>query len=202
MKLDDVENLPFNESVATSNASSSLPIEIPNAGIENRIKSKVSETSGGGAESGSQSKFGSSKPQPIQSSSLGSSYSNLASDSFSLDPSAIDLRKDSFSQSHRYSQISDNPNSLASPFARTLRETPDGEREGHLHPLDDLKLLRTDEILYIPSIQDSGFVTEDMLKQQQEVFEKLGTSAEAANIRAKMQSAHLKSGKYIAALIC
>ena len=38
-------------------------------------------------------------------------------------------------------------------------------------------------------------MTEDMIREQEEMFENLGSSEDAAKIRAQIQSAHLKSGK-------
>lgn len=40
-------------------------------------------------------------------------------------------------------------------------------------------------------------MTEDMVKQQANVFESLGTSDDAAHLRAKLQSAQLFSGKLL-----
>ncbi|KAJ3219647.1 Rab3 GTPase-activating protein catalytic subunit [Clydaea vesicula] len=50
-----------------------------------------------------------------------------------------------------------------------------------------------DREFWIPETQESGYMTTDMIKEQQTIFEKLGTSSLAAKQRAKMQSAHLKS---------
>lgn len=38
-------------------------------------------------------------------------------------------------------------------------------------------------------------MTEDMVKQQADVFERLGTSEDATQMRAKLQSAQLYSGR-------
>ncbi|ORZ01136.1 Rab3 GTPase-activating protein catalytic subunit-domain-containing protein [Syncephalastrum racemosum] len=65
--------------------------------------------------------------------------------------------------------------------------------EGRLRPHEDLTLLETGEPLFIPVTQESGFMTEDMISQQADVFEKMGTSEDAAQSRAKMQSRHLRS---------
>ncbi|CAG8462395.1 844_t:CDS:10 [Scutellospora calospora] len=74
------------------------------------------------------------------------------------------------------------------------REVNDeNEREGHLRPFNGLTLLETGEPLWVPETQEVGFMTEDMLSEQEEIFEKLGTSEDAAKLRAKMQSAHLMS---------
>ncbi|CAG8829390.1 14992_t:CDS:2, partial [Racocetra persica] len=74
------------------------------------------------------------------------------------------------------------------------REVNDeNKREGHLHPFNDLTLLVTGEPLWVPETQEVGFMTEDMLREQEEIFEKLGTSEDATKVRAQMQSAHLLS---------
>ncbi|RIA84801.1 Rab3 GTPase-activating protein catalytic subunit-domain-containing protein [Glomus cerebriforme] len=69
----------------------------------------------------------------------------------------------------------------------------ENEREGHLYHFNNLKLLKTGEPLLVPEIQDTGFMTEDMLREQEEIFEKLGSSEDATKIRAELQSAQLKS---------
>lgn len=67
--------------------------------------------------------------------------------------------------------------------------------EGGLRPLKDLKLLETGAPLMIPKLQDPGYMTEDMIQQQEELFETLGSSSDGAKMRAKMQSTQLISGK-------
>ena len=47
--------------------------------------------------------------------------------------------------------------------------------------------------LYIPETQDHGYMTIEMITKQQEIFENLGVSSEAAQERAKMQSVQLLS---------
>ncbi|KAF9576961.1 Rab3 GTPase-activating protein catalytic subunit [Mortierella alpina] len=66
-------------------------------------------------------------------------------------------------------------------------------REGALKPLGDLTLLETGTPLMIPKLQDPGYMTEDMIQEQEELFEDLGSSADAAKTRAGMQSAQLIS---------
>ncbi|KAI9330033.1 Rab3 GTPase-activating protein catalytic subunit-domain-containing protein [Zopfochytrium polystomum] len=56
-----------------------------------------------------------------------------------------------------------------------------------------IKILRTGAEAVVPEVQIPGYMTEDMIREQELVFERLGTSEEAAKIRARMQSAHLKS---------
>ncbi|KAJ0070544.1 hypothetical protein NL108_015537, partial [Boleophthalmus pectinirostris] len=76
-----------------------------------------------------------------------------------------------------------------------LSESGHGDRkpEGRLRAHGDMKLLHADQPLYIPVTQEPSPVTEDMLEQQSEVLSKLGTSAEGAHLRARMQSACLLS---------
>ncbi|KAG0088466.1 Rab3 GTPase-activating protein catalytic subunit [Podila epicladia] len=77
--------------------------------------------------------------------------------------------------------------------------TDDTKSEGGLKPLKELKLLETGAPLMIPRLQASepGYMTEDMIQQQEELFETLGTSSDGAKMRAKMQSTQLISVGYI-----
>ncbi|KAF9961595.1 Rab3 GTPase-activating protein catalytic subunit [Mortierella alpina] len=82
-----------------------------------------------------------------------------------------------------------------------LAETPLDDpiaREGALKRLGDLTLLETGAPLMIPRLQvggmmDPGYMTEDMIQEQEILFEDLGSSADAAKTRAGMQSAQLIS---------
>ncbi|XP_042611116.1 rab3 GTPase-activating protein catalytic subunit isoform X2 [Cyprinus carpio] len=65
--------------------------------------------------------------------------------------------------------------------------------EGRLQPHGKLTLLKSPEPLYIPVTQEPAPMTEDLLEEQSEVLAKLGTSAEGAHLRARMQSACLLS---------
>ncbi|XP_077303937.1 rab3 GTPase-activating protein catalytic subunit isoform X1 [Lithobates pipiens] len=65
--------------------------------------------------------------------------------------------------------------------------------DGRLHQFGNVTLLNTGEPLYIPVTQEPAPMTEDLLEEQSEVLAKLGTSAEGAHIRARMQSACLLS---------
>ena len=66
-------------------------------------------------------------------------------------------------------------------------------REGALHPYKDLLLIATGEKLFVPKTQDPGPLTEDMILEQEKLMAKLGTTEEAAKIRAKLQSGSLLS---------
>ncbi|XP_043086418.1 LOW QUALITY PROTEIN: rab3 GTPase-activating protein catalytic subunit-like [Puntigrus tetrazona] len=65
--------------------------------------------------------------------------------------------------------------------------------EGRLQTHGKLTLLNSPEPLYIPVTQEPAPMTEDLLEEQSEVLAKLGTSAEGAHLRARMQSACLLS---------
>ncbi|KAM4626858.1 rab3 GTPase-activating protein catalytic subunit, partial [Discoglossus pictus] len=73
------------------------------------------------------------------------------------------------------------------------KEAPLLKPEGRLHQSGNLTLLNTGEPLYIPVTQEPAPMTEDLLEEQSEVLAKLGTSAEGAHLRARMQSACLLS---------
>ncbi|CAF0846918.1 unnamed protein product [Didymodactylos carnosus] len=65
--------------------------------------------------------------------------------------------------------------------------------EGRLKPFGDLKLLKSDEILYIPITQEGAPATEDILDEQTAILSNLGSGEEATLQRAKMQSRSLLS---------
>ncbi|KAF8984584.1 Rab3 GTPase-activating protein catalytic subunit [Entomortierella lignicola] len=56
-----------------------------------------------------------------------------------------------------------------------------------------MTLLKTGEPLVIPRLQDTGYMTLDMIQQQEDLLEELGSSADAAKTRAEIQSAQLVS---------
>jgi hypothetical protein len=55
-------------------------------------------------------------------------------------------------------------------------------------------LLYSDTSIIVPETQDNGMMTEDMLVEQQRMFQALGTGEEAQRIRARLQTASLSSG--------
>ncbi|XP_074642793.1 rab3 GTPase-activating protein catalytic subunit-like isoform X2 [Tubulanus polymorphus] len=79
--------------------------------------------------------------------------------------------------------------SSAAEYQDSLSHKPDGR----FRQCADLKLLNLDEPLFIPMTQEPSPMTEDMLEEQADVLTKLGTSAEGAHLRARMQSASLLS---------
>ncbi|KAK3812069.1 MAG: Rab3 GTPase-activating protein catalytic subunit-domain-containing protein [Benniella sp.] len=54
-------------------------------------------------------------------------------------------------------------------------------------------LLETGLPLVIPKLQEPGYMTEDMIQEQEDLFESLGSSADAAKTRAEVQCAQLLS---------
>ncbi|XP_042324449.1 rab3 GTPase-activating protein catalytic subunit isoform X1 [Sceloporus undulatus] len=73
------------------------------------------------------------------------------------------------------------------------KETLALKPEGRLHQHGNLTLLHPGDPLYVPITQEPAPMTEDLLEEQSEVLAKLGTSAEGAHLRARMQSACLLS---------
>ncbi|KAI8877817.1 hypothetical protein K501DRAFT_337164 [Backusella circina FSU 941] len=73
-------------------------------------------------------------------------------------------------------------------------EIKDPEKiEGVLCTHPSLKLLETDKPMNIPITQEPGLMTLDMLELQAQKFESLGSSDNATQLRAKLQSAQLCS---------
>lgn len=62
-----------------------------------------------------------------------------------------------------------------------------------MHRLNDLRLLQSNEPLFVPITQEPPPMTEDMVQEHAKVLSELGTSSEAAKLRARMQSASLMS---------
>ncbi|KAJ1669812.1 tRNA dimethylallyltransferase, mitochondrial, partial [Coemansia sp. RSA 25] len=69
----------------------------------------------------------------------------------------------------------------------------DGERLGGLYPSDTLRLLESNEALWIPKIQMPPVMTEDMLREREAILMGFGTSSEGAQQRAQLQCADLIS---------
>jgi Rab3 GTPase-activating protein catalytic subunit len=66
--------------------------------------------------------------------------------------------------------------------------------EGRLKKFENLTLLnRPSEFMYVPCTQESTPMTEDMIEQHASVLVNLGSSDDAALLRAKIQSASLLS---------
>lgn len=70
------------------------------------------------------------------------------------------------------------------------------KRRGVAERAEGLALLNSGLAVYVPHTQDHGWMTEDMIREQEDILASLGSSAEAQQIRARMQSATLLSGTY------
>ncbi|KAK3817950.1 MAG: Rab3 GTPase-activating protein catalytic subunit-domain-containing protein [Linnemannia gamsii] len=82
----------------------------------------------------------------------------------------------------------------ATPPPKDAGETATSRQsEGGLKPFKDLKLLVTGAPLMIPKLQDQGCMTEDMIQDQEDLLENLGSSPDAAKARAELQSSQLIS---------
>lgn len=68
------------------------------------------------------------------------------------------------------------------------------KRRGVAERAEGLALLNSGLAVYVPHTQDHGWMTEDMIREQEDILASLGSSAEAQQIRARMQSATLLSG--------
>ncbi|CAH2011007.1 unnamed protein product [Acanthoscelides obtectus] len=64
---------------------------------------------------------------------------------------------------------------------------------GRLSKFGDMKLLKTGDPLYIPITQEPVLKTEDQLEEDTDVLLKLGSNAEATELRARIMSASLLS---------
>ncbi|KAM6987009.1 rab3 GTPase-activating protein catalytic subunit [Aplochiton taeniatus] len=106
---------------------------------------------------------------------------------------------DSWSDSEEefFECLSDTEETKESPPAAGekggAKEASKAKPEGRLHPHGNMTLRNSAEPLYIPVTQEPAPMTEDLLEEQSEVLAKLGTSAEGAHLRARMQSACLLS---------
>ncbi|KAI9296473.1 hypothetical protein K502DRAFT_174597 [Neoconidiobolus thromboides FSU 785] len=113
------------------------------------------------------------------------------------------LAAESFVQLHcpssisSYNSVSDIVFASASPKVNSIGKQSsnvmNNEPQGRLKVLESCRLLKHDEPIYIPITQDPGVMSEDMLLDQAQLFEKLGTSETGARRRAQLQGAQLLS---------
>ncbi|KAG0377447.1 Rab3 GTPase-activating protein catalytic subunit [Mortierella sp. AD032] len=112
----------------------------------------------------------------------------------SLTESFVALKYSSSADSQSGILVNDLDQMTVSASGPDPREVSDPNMsEGGLKPLKDLRLLETGAPLMIPKLQEPGYMTEDMIQQQEELFETLGSSSDGAKMRAKMQSTQLIS---------
>ena len=69
----------------------------------------------------------------------------------------------------------------------------DDEWDGRLKILDNLKISKTNEAMWEPKTQHPGYMTEDMVRDQAQIMESLGTTEDGAKLRARMQCSQLIS---------
>uniref|UniRef100_S4RHY6 Rab3 GTPase-activating protein catalytic subunit n=1 Tax=Petromyzon marinus TaxID=7757 RepID=S4RHY6_PETMA len=91
------------------------------------------------------------------------------------------------------SDLSDGGEGAEEGEEGSTEATAQRKPDGRLHQHGEITLIESGEPLYIPITQEPAPMTEDMLEEQTEVLAKLGTSAEGAHLRARMQSACLLS---------
>ncbi|KAF9988164.1 Rab3 GTPase-activating protein catalytic subunit [Modicella reniformis] len=112
----------------------------------------------------------------------------------SLTESFVALKYSSSADSQSGVLVSDLDQTTVITRESDPREVADETKgEGGLRPLKNLKLLRTGAPLMIPNLQEPGYMTEDMIQQQEELFETFGASSDGAKMRAKHQSTQLIS---------
>ncbi|KAF9962263.1 Rab3 GTPase-activating protein catalytic subunit [Mortierella alpina] len=112
----------------------------------------------------------------------------------SLTESFVALKYSSSADSQSGILVNDIDQTSVNSSGPDPREVSDDTKsEGSLRPLKDLRLLKTGAPLMIPKLQEPGYMTEDMILQQEELFETLGSSSDGAKMRAKMQSTQLIS---------
>ncbi|XP_077997168.1 rab3 GTPase-activating protein catalytic subunit-like [Glandiceps talaboti] len=97
--------------------------------------------------------------------------------------------KESSEKEQKEKSEKSSPEENADEFTDSVVFQPDGR----LRQCGDLKLLNNEDLLYIPITQDPAPMTEDQLEEHAAVLAELGTSEEGAVLRAKMQSACLRS---------
>ncbi|KAL2081252.1 hypothetical protein ACEWY4_023105 [Coilia grayii] len=152
------------------------------------------------ARDDSRQKSGSS-PEGRERKVSGQENGRLASDGSTLSPGAATEASPgksweswSDSEDEFFECLSDTDElKEAAAAAEGVKEASKAKPEGRLQPHGKLTLLHSDEPLYIPVTQEPAPMTEDTLEEQSEVLAKLGTSAEGAHLRARMQSACLLS---------
>ncbi|KAJ2631054.1 hypothetical protein H4R22_002240 [Coemansia sp. RSA 1290] len=110
---------------------------------------------------------------------------------------ALSSSLDSNSGFHHVSNVVERNLSPPSQTRQSISESPEelGENEaaGRLYPSSSLRLLDSDEPMWIPQIQAHPILTEDMLRERETILMSFGTSTEGAQQRARLQCAELIS---------
>jgi len=111
---------------------------------------------------------------------------NTISELPNIENKKLDVNRQNSTDSDAFFDVIDN--NINVPETETTLE-----RQGHLRIHPYLTLIKTGERLYIPDLQETGSLTEDMIQEQEELFEHLGSSEDATKQRAQLQSRHLQS---------
>ncbi|ORX53713.1 hypothetical protein BCR36DRAFT_410897 [Piromyces finnis] len=111
---------------------------------------------------------------------------NTVSDLPVMENKKIDVNRQNSTDSDAFFDVVDN--SINTSETETVLE-----RQGHIKIHPYLTLIKTGEPLYIPDLQETASMTEDMIQEQEELFEHLGSSEDATKQRAQLQSRHLQS---------
>ncbi|RIB19800.1 Rab3 GTPase-activating protein catalytic subunit-domain-containing protein [Gigaspora rosea] len=160
----------------TINEAPAVPLRIPRSSKSYKFHSRQQSSISQGQSYSSTPPSFSDHSDPNQISSLTESYVKLDYSASLESNKGFDKEKLTINEDDVHREVND-----------------ENEREGFLHPFNGLTLLETGEPLWVPETQEVGFMTEDMLREQEEIFEKLGTSENATKARAQMQSVHLLS---------
>ncbi|KAJ2452414.1 hypothetical protein EV183_002929 [Coemansia sp. RSA 2336] len=110
---------------------------------------------------------------------------------------ALSSSLDSNSGFHHVSNVVERNLSSSSQTRQSISESPgelgENESAGRLYPSSSLRLLDSDEPMWIPQIQAHPVLTEDMLRERETILMSFGTSSEGAQQRARLQCVELIS---------
>ncbi|KAJ2825324.1 hypothetical protein IWW50_002905 [Coemansia erecta] len=110
---------------------------------------------------------------------------------------ALSSSLDSNSGFHHVSNVYEREPSSSTQTRQSSNDSSESlgsdERAGGLRPSPSMRLLKSDEPMWIPRIQAHAVVTEDMLRDRETILMSFGTSAEGAQQRARLQCAELIS---------
>ncbi|KAG9067430.1 Rab3 GTPase-activating protein catalytic subunit [Linnemannia hyalina] len=141
------------------------------------------------------------QPEATQASLLGSPEpeDDTAKDTIADDKASVDSSSSTSSVEEKQEALAEAVGAVDLNLGNDSPEMTEAtlpavrQGKGGLKPYKDLKLLVTGEPLMIPKLQEQGHMTEDMIQDQEELFENLGSSVDAAKTRAELQSAQLIS---------
>ncbi|KAF9951615.1 Rab3 GTPase-activating protein catalytic subunit, partial [Modicella reniformis] len=171
---DDTSSSPSTTSSASSSKPISLPGALPSSSITSFEPRSVTGTTITPVDDGSGAEQGDDSDEGVETSSKDSLGSlSGATMKLELTPS---------------SEQNQSPSDKRNPSQHSSLQ-PKNELEG----FKGLILLETGSPLVVPKLQNPSYMTEDMIQQQEDLFESLGLSPDAAKTRAHAQSAQLLS---------